>query len=79
MMREAGFVDIEGRMIQLHTCGWSSGQSYIMDIRRPTADILTPIEPREYEIGVANRENVQRLLSSAAVYPLTEILGYAFV
>ncbi|KIN08384.1 hypothetical protein OIDMADRAFT_110979 [Oidiodendron maius Zn] len=56
MMRSAGFVDVEGRMIQLHTCGWSSDQ-------------------RDYEIGVANRENVQRLLASAALYPLTEILG----
>jgi hypothetical protein len=26
LMREAGFVDVEHRMIQLHTCGWSTGQ-----------------------------------------------------
>jgi hypothetical protein len=25
LMREAGFVDVEHRMIQLHTCGWSAG------------------------------------------------------
>lgn len=26
MMREAGFVDVEHRMIQLHTCAWSTDQ-----------------------------------------------------
>lgn len=39
------------------------------------ADISVYIDQRDYEIGVANRENVQRLLASAALYPLTEILG----
>ncbi|PSS25646.1 hypothetical protein M430DRAFT_48081 [Amorphotheca resinae ATCC 22711] len=56
LMRDAGFVDVEHRIIPLHTCGWSTDQ-------------------REYEIGVANRENVQRLLSSMALYPFTERLG----
>jgi len=56
LMRDAGFVDIEHRMIQLHTCGWSS-------------------EDRDYQIGVANRQNVQSMLSSLAIYPFTEILG----
>jgi hypothetical protein len=55
MMREAGFVDIEHRMIQLPTCGWSMDQ-------------------RDNEIGTANRENVQRMLSSLAIYPFTERL-----
>lgn len=26
MMREAGFVDVENRMIPLHTCAWSTGK-----------------------------------------------------
>jgi hypothetical protein len=30
LMREAGFVDVEHRMIQLHTCGWSTGQSQVV-------------------------------------------------
>ncbi|CAD6447055.1 70350c73-62cb-43f3-a5b4-2e597e81abd5 [Sclerotinia trifoliorum] len=55
MMRAAGFVDIEHRMIPLHTCGWSS-------------------DPREYEIGTANRANVQQFLSSIALYPFAERL-----
>ncbi|KUJ06271.1 UMTA methyltransferase [Mollisia scopiformis] len=62
MMRDAGFVDVEARMIQLPTCGWSN-----------EADMRT--EQRDHDIGVANRENVQRLLSSLAVYPFTERLG----
>jgi len=33
-------------------------------------------EQRENEIGIANRENVQRMLSSLAVHPFTERLGY---
>ncbi|KAF4631398.1 hypothetical protein G7Y89_g6735 [Cudoniella acicularis] len=35
----------------------------------------TYADQRENEIGAANRENVQRFLSSLAVYPLTERLG----
>ncbi|KAI9054724.1 hypothetical protein LZ554_001875 [Drepanopeziza brunnea f. sp. 'monogermtubi'] len=56
MMREAGFVDIEHRMVRLPTCGWSMDQ-------------------RDNEIGTANRENVQRMLSSLALYPFTERLN----
>ncbi|TVY17995.1 Secondary metabolism regulator laeA [Lachnellula arida] len=56
MMRDAGFVDVEHRMVMLHTCAWST-------------------DPREREIGAANRENVQRFLSSMAIYPFTERLG----
>lgn len=33
------------------------------------------LDPREKEIGTANRENTFHLLSSLAVYPLTERLG----
>ncbi|KAK6609859.1 hypothetical protein ACHAPF_010932 [Botrytis cinerea] len=58
MMRAAGFVDIEHRMIPLHTCGWSSGA----------------IDARDYDIGTANRENVQQFLGSIAIYPFAERL-----
>lgn len=58
-MRAAGFKDIEHKMIQLPTCGWST-------------------DPREHDIGVVNRENVQRWLSSLAIYPMTQILGMSF-
>ena len=32
-------------------------------------------DPRDNDIGRDNRENVQRLLGSLAIYPFTEILG----
>ncbi|KAI1075040.1 hypothetical protein F5B20DRAFT_397932 [Whalleya microplaca] len=55
-MRNAGFTEVNERMIPLPMCGWSDSQ-------------------REYEIGVANQENVRLLLSSLALYPFTERLG----
>ncbi|ROW14665.1 hypothetical protein VPNG_03252 [Cytospora leucostoma] len=39
---------------------------------------LFDADPREREIGTANRENTFELLSSLAVYPLTERLGMSF-
>lgn len=36
------------------------------------------IDPRERSIGQANQENIHRLLSSLAIYPLTERLGMSF-
>jgi hypothetical protein len=79
MMRSAGFVDVEDRMIQLHTCGWSTGQPHTLSIEKTATDNLVLTDQRDYDIGLANRENVQRLLSSAALYPFIEILGYALV
>ncbi|KAH8753397.1 UMTA methyltransferase [Hyaloscypha finlandica] len=64
LMREAGFVDIESRMIPLPTCAWSSGKN-----------MFKILDAREYEIGAANRENVQRMLYSFAIFPFTERLG----
>ncbi|ROW02311.1 hypothetical protein VSDG_02551 [Cytospora chrysosperma] len=37
--------------------------------------MLFDADPREEEIGTANRENTFHLLSSLAIYPLTERLG----
>lgn len=39
--------------------------------------MLLRVEQRENDIAMANRDNVQRMLSSLAVYPFTEKLGYA--
>ncbi|KAI1403381.1 hypothetical protein F4819DRAFT_484651 [Hypoxylon fuscum] len=55
-MRNAGFTDVEERMIPLPMCGWSDNQ-------------------REFDIGIANQENVRLLLGSLALYPFTELLG----
>jgi hypothetical protein len=37
---------------------------------------LTIADQREYDIGVANQENVRMLLSSVALYPFTHYLRY---
>ncbi|OIW32463.1 S-adenosyl-L-methionine-dependent methyltransferase [Coniochaeta ligniaria NRRL 30616] len=37
--------------------------------------LTLPLNPRDREMGAANRENVHRLLSSLAIYPFTEGLG----
>ena len=74
LMREAGFVDVESRMIPLHTCGWSAGE-FVLGVSPISTDILISPDPRQNEIGMANRENVQRFLASLAEYPLTEKLG----
>lgn len=52
--------------------------SHILSEKTST-DNLVLTDQRDYDIGLANRENVQRLLSSAALYPFIEILGYALV
>jgi hypothetical protein len=40
MLRQAGFVDVESRMIQLSTCAWSSGSHdpWYLDLPRVNAD-----------------------------------------
>lgn len=76
MMRDAGFVDVEERMLQLPTCGWPRGELYFQH-RHLDRYKYIPTDQREYEVGVANRDNVQRMLASVALYPLTEILRYA--
>ncbi|KAK4204137.1 S-adenosyl-L-methionine-dependent methyltransferase, partial [Triangularia verruculosa] len=56
LMTEAGFVEVESRLITLPLSGWSS-------------------DPRDREIGAANRANVHRLLSALAMYPFSQGLG----
>ncbi|KAK3940647.1 S-adenosyl-L-methionine-dependent methyltransferase [Diplogelasinospora grovesii] len=55
-MTQAGFVEVESRLLTLPLSGWST-------------------DPRDHAIGVANRANVHRLLSSLAIYPFTQALG----
>ncbi|KAK4193909.1 S-adenosyl-L-methionine-dependent methyltransferase [Podospora australis] len=56
LMTQAGFVEVESRLITLPLSGWST-------------------DPRDQAIGAANRANVQRLLSSLAIYPFAQALG----
>ncbi|CAP70369.1 uncharacterized protein PODANS_3_4520, partial [Podospora anserina S mat+] len=56
LMTQAGFVEVESRLITLPLSGWSN-------------------DPRDRDIGVANRANAHRLLSSLAMYPFSQGLG----
>ncbi|EGS21106.1 uncharacterized protein CTHT_0029470 [Thermochaetoides thermophila DSM 1495] len=55
-MIEAGFEQVEARMLTLPLSGW-------------------PTDPRQHDIGAANRPNVHRLLLSLALYPFSRVLG----
>lgn len=49
--------------------------SEIEIINVPVANVRDSVQDeRDQDIGVANRENVQRMLSSLAIYPFTERL-----
>ena len=76
LMRQAGFVEVEGRLLTLPLSGWSNGS-----LSRPWFPLKdmseTVTDPRNREVGMMNRDNVHRLLSSLAVYPFTEGAGYA--
>lgn len=41
LMRDAGFVDVEHRIIPLHTCGWSTGWLHISMLGGLNSDMLT--------------------------------------
>ncbi|KAK4181867.1 S-adenosyl-L-methionine-dependent methyltransferase [Triangularia setosa] len=56
LMTQAGFVEVESRLLTLPLSGWSN-------------------DPRDREVGAANRANVHRLLSSLAMYPFSQGLG----
>jgi hypothetical protein len=62
--------------IEFPTCGWSSGEPSIWMVGGVMADDACK-DVRERQIGEANKENVQQLLSALANYPLTEKLGQA--
>ncbi|KAK4231279.1 S-adenosyl-L-methionine-dependent methyltransferase, partial [Podospora fimiseda] len=56
LMTQAGFVEVESRLIPVPLSGWST-------------------DPREHQIGAANRANVHRLLSALAIYPFSQGLN----
>ncbi|KZL66760.1 UMTA methyltransferase, partial [Colletotrichum tofieldiae] len=73
-MQSAGFDSVETQMIPLPTCGWSSGEEPIGRCAGHRSS-FGDVDPRQHQIGVANRENVRRMLSSLAMYPMTEFRG----
>ena len=90
LFNAAGFVEIESRMIPLPLCGWPIGKGLfwlraLPGFKRARSSSLracccrlmrsTQADPRQRQIGTANREINSKLLSSLAVYPFTERLG----
>ncbi|KAI0206333.1 S-adenosyl-L-methionine-dependent methyltransferase [Astrocystis sublimbata] len=75
-LRNAGFTDVDERMIPLPMCAWSDSKSLILE-RSSVLRRATIAGQREYDIGAANEENVRMLLSSVALYPFTHYLRYA--
>ncbi|OBR12300.1 UMTA methyltransferase [Colletotrichum higginsianum IMI 349063] len=73
-MQSAGFDSVETQMIPLPTCGWSNGKE-IAEAEYLLLGLIGDSDPRQHHIGVVNRENVRRMLSSLAMYPMTEFRG----
>ncbi|KAK2775225.1 UMTA methyltransferase [Colletotrichum kahawae] len=73
-MQSAGFDSVETQMIPLPTCGWSNG-TQLPNTRLQIVDADQRQDPRQHQIGLANRENVRRFLSSLGHYPMTEFRG----
>lgn len=74
-MMQAGFVEVESRLLTLPLSGWSTGACSRMRMHLSGKTVSnSPPDPREHAIGTANRANVQRLLSSLAVYPFAHAL-----
>lgn len=65
---------METQMIPLPTCGWSNGKE-ITEAEYLLLGLIGDSDPRQHHIGVVNRENVRRMLSSLAMYPMTEFRG----
>ncbi len=81
LVRNAGFVDVETRLLPLPLSAWSTGRLSVPTLAcvcelRPQPRLMGRTDAREHDIGAANRENVRRLLSSLAIYPFTENLGW---
>lgn len=79
-MRAAGFRDVESTQERMPMCKWPEGWS-TPPVRESThADQSTegtsPIDIRNRAIGQENAENVQELLYSLALYPMTHLQGY---
>jgi len=73
-MTQAGFVDVEMRLLPLPLTGWSNG-TRVQPSGLGNSKSKFPADPRDHAIGVANRENVHGLLSSLAILPFTQRLG----
>lgn len=74
LMTEAGFVEVDTKMIPLPLSAWSSGGCSISQLERSLQLTYFETDPRMREIGGSNCDNIKQLLQSLALYPLTQRL-----
>jgi hypothetical protein len=76
LLTAAGLVEVDTNMIQLPLSAWPTGEFIHAEIDKwhtqHRSDLGT--DNRTRQIGAANRNNVQRFLSSMALYPFTQRL-----
>lgn len=74
LMTEAGFVEVDTKMIPLPLSAWSAGKSPKYKPERTSQLTHFQTDPRMREIGGSNCDNIKQLLQSLALYPLTQRL-----
>lgn len=72
LLTDAGFDDIDTRMIPIPLSPWSNGMRSSPRVSQLRVD--TAADPRMREIGMVNRENVRRMFPTLALYPFTQKL-----
>lgn len=75
-MKNAGFVDIESRLLTLPMCPWSSGMPCMKIFEEKiNSPQLTRrgLDPRDHDIGTLNAGIVSQLLYSMGLYPFTKM------
>ncbi|CAG8020845.1 unnamed protein product [Penicillium olsonii] len=73
LMADAGFVEVDTKMIPLPLSAWSTGWFFKDPWEITVTDSLIS-DLRMKGIGESNHENAQQLLQSLALYPLTQRL-----
>lgn len=74
-MDAAGFSRTEMEAIKLPTCGWAASRCQRPHTFPMPSSDKGCLDDKDFNIGCANQENVQRLLSSLALYPFTTFQG----
>jgi hypothetical protein len=70
LLKDAGFEEVDARMIPLPLSAWSNGESSLpVSFACRSTSVL---DPRMRAIGMLNQENVNKLLPSLALYPFTQ-------
>lgn len=83
-MRSAGFQEVSKTQERLPLCAWPEGPQTFPSSSLETAhnadalwvDAAAASDVRNRAIGRENKENVQELLYSLALYPLTKLKGF---